>query len=54
MGEGQTLMVLPFKNMIVATETKMNRECIILRVDKQSVTLYFEDSNEWLQFLSSF
>ncbi|BFU21622.1 rhogap domain containing protein [Entamoeba histolytica] len=54
MGEGQTLMVLPFKNMIVATETKMNRECIILRVDKQSVTLYFEDPNEWLQFLSSF
>lgn len=51
-GEGQTLMVLPLKTMTVATETKMDKECILLRADKQSVTLHFENNEEWLKLLT--
>ncbi|KAL7714979.1 T-cell activation Rho GTPase activating protein [Entamoeba marina] len=46
-GEGQTQMVLPFKNLSMSFDTKMDKKCIVLKVDKHTVALVFDDINGW-------
>ena len=50
--EGQTKNILPFKDMFVDMVNKGERDCICLEVDKHTLYLSFNDTNDWFKYLT--
>ncbi|ELP93189.1 hypothetical protein EIN_054840 [Entamoeba invadens IP1] len=50
-GEGQTMVVIQLKGAQIGIDTKTERECVVIKKEKQSMTILFENQKEWIEAL---